>query len=76
MVGWAPIPTMIFDGHPDSAVFLDLRSIGIQESARATVPGALAKCIAQHLGVASDRVYLVMTDVPAKYWAQGEKTFG
>jgi phenylpyruvate tautomerase len=76
MVAWAPAPNMIFDGRPDGAAFLELRSIGIPESGREKIPRALAKCMAEHLGISVDRVYLVMSDVPAKYWAQGEQTFG
>ena len=76
MLAWAQVPTMIFGGQPDDAVFLELRSIGIPEPAREKLPGALAKCTAEHLGIDADRIYLVMMDVPAKYWAQGEQTFG
>ena len=76
MVAWAPAPKMIFDSDLGGAVFLELRSIGIPESGREKIPGALAKCMAEHLGIGVERVYLVMSDVPGKYWAQGEQTFG
>jgi phenylpyruvate tautomerase len=76
MVAWAPAPKMIFDSDPGGAALLELRSIGIPESGREKIPGALAKCMTEHLGIAVDRVYLVMSDVPGKYWAQGEQTFG
>lgn len=76
MVAWAPAPKMIFDSDPNGAAFLELRSIGIPESGRQKLPGALAKCLAEHLGIDAERVYLVMMDVPGKYWAQGEQTFG
>jgi hypothetical protein len=32
--------------------------------------------MSDHLGIDADRVYLVMMDVPGKYWAEGEQTFG
>jgi phenylpyruvate tautomerase len=76
MVAWAPAPKMMFDGDPAGAVFLELRSVGIPESGREKIPGALAQCLADCLGISPDRVYLVMVDVPAKYWGQGEQTFG
>ena len=76
MVAWAPAPKMTFDSDPNGAAFLELRSIGIPEAGRQTLPGALAKCMSEHLGIDADRVYLVMMDVPGKYWAQGEQTFG
>ena len=76
MVAWAPAPKMIFDSDLGDAAFLELRSIGIPESGREKIPGALAECMAEHLGIGVDRVYLVMSDVPGKYWAQGEQTFG
>ena len=76
MVAWTPAPKMTFDSDPNGAAFLELRSIGIPESGRQKLPGALAKCMAEHLGIDADRVYLVMMDVPGKYWAQGEQTFG
>jgi phenylpyruvate tautomerase len=76
MVAWTPAQKMTFDNDPNGAAFLELRSIGIPESGRQKLPGALAKCIAEHLGIDADRVYLIMVDVPGKYWAQGEQTFG
>jgi phenylpyruvate tautomerase len=76
MVAWTPAPKMTFDSDANGAAFLELRSIGIPEAARQKLPGALAKCMAEHLGLNPDRVYLVMMDVPGKYWAQGEQTFG
>ena len=76
MTAWTPAPKMTFDGDANGAAFLELRSVGIPEAARQKLPGALAKCMAQHLGINADRVYLVMVDVPGKYWAQGEQTFG
>jgi phenylpyruvate tautomerase len=76
MVAWTPAPKMIFASDPDGVAFLEVRSIGIPETSRQQLPGALAKCMVDHLGIAGDRVYLVMMDVPGKYWAEGEKTFG
>jgi phenylpyruvate tautomerase len=76
MVAWTPAPKMTFDSDPNGAAFLEVRSIGIPETSRQKLPGALAKCMSDHLGIGTDRVYLVMMDVPAKYWAAGEQTFG
>jgi phenylpyruvate tautomerase len=76
MVAWAPATKMTFASDPNSAAFLELRSIGIPEVGRQTLPGALAKCMSEHAGIAPERVFLVMMDVPGKYWAQGDQTFG
>jgi phenylpyruvate tautomerase PptA (4-oxalocrotonate tautomerase family) len=76
MVAWTAVPKMIFDNDPNGAAFLELQSIGIPEASRQELAAALAKCAAQFLGIDADRVYLVMKDIPAKYWAQGEQTFG
>ena len=76
MVAWTPAPKMTFDGDPKGAAFLEVRSIGIPEESRRKLPGALAKCMSDHLRIDTDRVYLVMMDVPGKYWAEGEQTFG
>ena len=76
MVAWTPAPKMTFDNDANGAAFLELRSVGIPEASRQKLPGALAKCMTEHLGINTDRVYLVMMDVPGKYWAQGEQTFG
>jgi phenylpyruvate tautomerase PptA (4-oxalocrotonate tautomerase family) len=76
MVAWTPAPKMTFENNSSDAAFLELRSIGIPETGRQKLPGALAKCVSEHLGVDADRVFLVMMDVPGKYWAQGEQTFG
>jgi phenylpyruvate tautomerase len=76
MVAWTPAPTMTFDSDPNGTAFLELRSIGIPEPSRQKLPGMLAKCMSEHLGIEAERVYLVMMDVPGKYWAEGEQTFG
>ena len=76
MVAWTPAPKMTFDRDPNGAAFLELRSIGIPEASRQALPGALAKCMSEHLGINAERVYLVMMDVPGKYWAEGAQTFG
>jgi phenylpyruvate tautomerase len=76
MVAWTPAPKMAFDSDPNGAAFLELRSIGIPEASRQKLPGVLAKCMSDNLGIDADRVYLVMMDVPGKYWAAGEQTFG
>jgi phenylpyruvate tautomerase len=76
MVAWTPARKMTFDNDSSGAAFLELKSIGIPERSRQELPAALAKCMAENLGIGADRVYLVMKDIPAKYWAQGEQTFG
>jgi len=76
MVAWTPAPNMTFDSDPNGAAFLELRSIGIPEASRLQLPGALAQCMSEHLGISVERVYLVMMDVPGKYWAEGAQTFG
>jgi phenylpyruvate tautomerase len=76
MVAWTPAPKMTFDSDSNGAAFLEVRSIGIPEVSRQKLPGALAKCMSDHLGIHPDRVYLVMMEVPGKYWAEGEQTFG
>ena len=76
MVAWTPAPYMTFDSDPSGAAFLEVRSIGIPETSRQKLPGALAKCMSDHLRIDADRVYLVMMDIPGKYWAEGEQTFG
>jgi phenylpyruvate tautomerase len=76
MVAWTPAPKMTFDSDPNGAAFLELRSIGIPEASRQKLPGALAKCMSDNLGIDADRVYLVMMDIPGKYWAQSDQTFG
>src|SRR5258708_32588804 len=68
MGAWASAPKMIFDGHPDGAAFLELRRVGIPESGREKIPGARAKCMAQHLGISADHVELVLSDVPDTDW--------
>ena len=55
MVAWTPAPKMTFDNDPNGAAFLEVRSIGIPESGRQQLPGALAKCISEHLGIDADR---------------------
>jgi phenylpyruvate tautomerase len=76
MVAWTPVPKMTLGNDPEGAAFLELRSIGIPETSRQKLPGALAKCLADHAGIQPERVFLVMTDVPGKYWGQGDQTFG
>ena len=73
----APRSPMTFAGSPDPACLVEVKSIGaLAPQSTARLSEALCKRIQEGLGVPTNRVFVVFTDVPAHLWGFDGATFG
>ena len=72
-----PRARMTFAGSFDPACLVEIKSIGgiTRESAR-SLSDAVCKKLCEVLGVPTNRIYVVLADVPAPMWGFDGSTFG
>jgi len=75
MVALQPDTPMFFSGNDEPVAFLELKSIGLPVRRTKTLCRALCGMIEQHLGIASDRVYVKFIDVAHSMWGWKGDTF-
>lgn len=68
-------PAMQFGGNDAPLAYLELKSIGLPESATADISKALCELVTSATGIASDRIYIEFTDAPRKMWGWNGGTF-
>jgi phenylpyruvate tautomerase PptA (4-oxalocrotonate tautomerase family) len=67
---------MVFAGDDSPAAFLELSSIGVPDEKREPLCAQLTEQISAQTAIPPERIYIVLTDVSRRLWAQGGKTFG
>ncbi|MEJ2059788.1 MAG: phenylpyruvate tautomerase MIF-related protein [Gammaproteobacteria bacterium] len=75
MVRLVPNERMLFAGSPEPLAFVELKSIGLPESATAGLSKGLSELIETRLGVPADRTYIEFADAPRRYWGWNGSTF-
>jgi phenylpyruvate tautomerase PptA (4-oxalocrotonate tautomerase family) len=75
MVSLQSNPLMRFAGTDAPLAYLELKSIGLPESATQSLSEALCDLVHQHLGVDRDRIYIEFTDAPRAMWGWNGTTF-
>lgn len=75
MVRFDRTPHMLFAGQDTALAYLELKSIGLPESATSGLSAALCELVSDHLGVQPDRVYIEFNDVPRSMWGWNGGTF-
>jgi phenylpyruvate tautomerase len=68
-------PAMLFAGTDAPLAFLELKSIGLQESETADASRALCQLVAGETGIDPERIYIEFTDAPRKMWGWNNGTF-
>lgn len=66
---------MIFAGSTEPLAYLELKSIGLDGSRTPELSARLCALMADHLGIAADRVYIEFTDAPRHLWGWNGGTF-
>ena len=66
---------MVFGGEKKDAVFMQLKSIGLQETQTEELSSALCNFVQEKLGIDSSRVYIEFTDAPGSMWGWKGSTF-
>lgn len=75
MVRFDHNPDMLFAGSDAALAYLQLKSIGLPESATPSLAAALCELISEHLGVPGDRTYIEFEDVSRSMWGWNGRTF-
>lgn len=75
MVTVQPAQDMVFAGSDAPLAYLELKSIGLPESATADVSKGLCELMQSELGIPPDRVYIEFADAPRKMWGWNGGTF-
>ncbi len=75
MVKFTHNDNMLFAGSDEAVVFLQLKSIGLPESATAQLSAVLCEHMTSHLGVPKHRTYIEFFDAPRKMWGYNGATF-
>jgi phenylpyruvate tautomerase len=66
---------MLFAGSDGPLAYLELKSIGLPESATATLSASLCSLIAQELDIEKNRTYIEFADAPRHMWGWDGGTF-
>jgi phenylpyruvate tautomerase len=75
MVRFESNPHMLFAGSGDPLAFLQLKSIGLDESLTQGLTAALCELMETSLGVPMDRTYIEFVDAPRRMWGYNGGTF-
>jgi phenylpyruvate tautomerase PptA (4-oxalocrotonate tautomerase family) len=77
MTMFQPAEAMTMSGTDDPACLVEIRSVGAITPPQAkAMSEAMGRLIEQHLGVASDRVYINFEAVAGAMWGYDGRTFG
>jgi phenylpyruvate tautomerase PptA (4-oxalocrotonate tautomerase family) len=68
-------PAMTFAGTDAPLAFLELKSIGLPESATAGASRALCELLSSETGIDTARIYIEFSDAPRKMWGWNNSTF-
>jgi len=68
-------PAMTFAGTDAPLAFLELKSIGLSESATTDASRALCELVAGETGIDTARIYIEFSDAPRKMWGWDSSTF-
>jgi phenylpyruvate tautomerase PptA (4-oxalocrotonate tautomerase family) len=66
---------MQFAGTDAPLAFMELKSIGLPESATAGISSALCRLVAAETGIEPERIYIEFADAPRKMWGWNGSTF-
>lgn len=75
MVRFSYNENMLFAGNRLALAFLQLKSIGLPESATAELSTLLCELVETRLEVPKNRIYIEFVDAPRKMWGYDGHTF-
>jgi phenylpyruvate tautomerase len=67
--------TMLFAGSDGPLAYLELKSIGLPESATQEISDSLCTLMAQELDIEKNRTYIEFADAPRHMWGWNGDTF-
>jgi len=75
MVAYEGGVPMRFAGEEAPCAYLELKSIGLQESQTPALSAGLCALVREHLGVPPERTYIEFSSAPRKLWGWNGGTF-
>lgn len=75
MVRFDMTQSMVFAGNAMPCAYLELKSIGLPESATEMLSKVLCQFVNDELKIPSERVYIEFTDVKDSMWGWNSSTF-
>ena len=75
MVRYAHNPDMLFAGTNEPLAYLQLKSIGLPDSAATDLSAMLCDLLNEQLGIATERIYIEFKNVPRQLWGWNRATF-
>lgn len=75
MVTIQPAQAMLFAGSDGPLAYLELKSIGLPETATKDLSNHLCTLMAQELDIEKNRIYIEFADAPRHMWGWDGGTF-
>lgn len=75
MISFEPAQAMLFAGSNEPLAYIELKSIGLQESQTAALSASLSQLINVHIKIPKERIYIEFTDALPKMWGWNGGTF-
>lgn len=67
---------ILISGESDNAALVQIMSIGgLNLSVNGSIAAAVSEVLEETLGISSDRIYIIFSDVPGENWAWQGRTF-
>lgn len=66
---------MVFSGSGEPAIFMELKSIGLEEANAGDLSEALCSFVEQKLGIPKERMYIEFTNAAGSMWGWNGRTF-
>ena len=68
MASFVPAKHIRFAGEESPTAYLELNSIGVPDAARNPLVAALTALVAQSCKIKTERIFVVLADIPARFW--------
>ena len=75
MTAYTGAGAMTFAGDDSPCAFLEVKSIGLPQSATASLSKALCDLVSRYLGIPTSRVYIEFANAPGAMWGWDGRTF-
>jgi phenylpyruvate tautomerase len=76
MAGFVYASRMRFAGEESPTAFLELSAIGVPDAQRNPLVSALTKLVADNCKIKPERIFVVLADIQARFWALNGATIG
>jgi phenylpyruvate tautomerase len=76
MASFIPVQQMMLGRDNATRAFLELRSIGVPDAKRNPLCAELTELVSARCGIPANRIFVVLEDVPARFWGHNGETIG